>query len=236
MEKIRPFSSPKKTVRITHMGSPQLLTKEQKTVLDEVRQNKFLQKNFYFTGGTALSSLYLRHRYSDDLDFFSSQKFDTQTIFAIMQEWSQKHKFTFQSRLTDVMYTFDLSFGKELSVKIDFAYYPCRRLETGQSVDGVEVDSLIDIAVNKLVVVSQRSNVKDFVDLYYLLDKFSVWDLMEGVRVKFNIKTEPFLLAVDFLKVEDFDFLPRMIKPLTLEELKGFFAQKAKEIGFKTLE
>lgn len=32
---------------------------------------------------------------------------------------------------------------------------------------------------------------------------------------------------------EDFDYLPKMIKPLSLDELKTFFRQKAKEIGRK---
>ncbi|MDR1696214.1 MAG: nucleotidyl transferase AbiEii/AbiGii toxin family protein [Endomicrobium sp.] len=30
--------------------------------------------SFYFSGGTALSEYYLRHRYSEDLDFFRKMK------------------------------------------------------------------------------------------------------------------------------------------------------------------
>ncbi len=30
--------------------------------------------------------------------------------------------------------------------------------------------------------------------------------------------------------------LPRMIKPLTLEELKAFYRQKAKELGIKQVQ
>lgn len=97
--------------------------------------------------------------------------------------------------------------------------------------DGILVDSLVDIAVNKLLTITQRNDVKDFVDLYFLLDKFTVWDLMEGVRVKFKMKLEPFIVASDFLKVEDFETMPKMIKKLTLEDLKTFFRQQAKKIG-----
>lgn len=217
------------------MGKIPLITNEQKVIFDEVSQNDFLRSHFYFTGGTALSSFYLQHRYSDDLDFFSQDKFDNQAIFTLIKEWGDKHSFSFKGRLVEVTYIFMLSFKNEAKIKVDFAYYPFKRLEKGLKIDNLEVDSLLDIAVNKLLTASQRTEVKDFVDLYFLLQKFSVWDLMEGVRIKFRTELEPFLLGSDFLKIEDFDYLPRMIKPLTIEELKSFFRQKAKELGIKSV-
>jgi len=95
---------------------------------------------------------------------------------------------------------------------------------------------LADIATNKLLTINQRTQVKDFVDLYFLLEKYTVWDLMEGMRIKYRMKTEPFFVASDFLKVEDFEFLPKMIKPLDLNELKSFFREKAKETAKKAVE
>ena len=68
------------------------------------------------------------------------------------------------------------------------------------------------------------------------MTKFTIWDLLEGVRIKFNVKIDPFILGSDLLKVEGFDFLPEMIKPLTLDQLKSFFRKKAKEISKKILE
>ena len=102
--------------------------------------------------------------------------------------------------------------------------------------NSIEIDSLIDVAINKLLTISQRLEAKDFVDLYYLLEEFTVWDLIDGVRVKFGQKLEPFIIASDFLKVEEFDYLPRMIKPLTIEQLKEYFRKKAIEIGKKGVE
>ena len=95
----------------------------------------------------------------------------------------------------------------------------------------MEVDSLFDIAVNKLQTIHQRNDVKDFVDLYYLLDKFTIWDLIEGVRVKFRMELDPYTVAADYLKVKNFENLPNMIKKLTLGELKSFFVDRAKELG-----
>lgn len=217
------------------MGNLQVIIQEQKIILDEVRRNEFLRSHFYFTGGTALSACYLRHRYSDDLDFFSQEKFDNLVIFTLVQEWSKKHKFSFQSQFVEVTYIFDLLFKGQSHLKVDFAYYPYKQLERRLKLDNLDVDSLLDIAVNKLLLVSQRTEVKDLVDLYFLLQKFSVWDLIQGVKIKFNIELEPFLLGADFLKIEDFDYLPKMIEPLSLDELKSFFRQKAKEVGMKAV-
>src|SRR3989338_1124745 len=57
-----------------------ILTKNQIAVLERVGGNKLLTKNFYLTGGTALTAFYLRHRYSEDLDFFSEKEFDVSGI------------------------------------------------------------------------------------------------------------------------------------------------------------
>lgn len=59
------------------MGKIQILTKNQQALLHLVAGNGYLRDRFYFTGGTALSAYYLKHRYSDDLDFFSESEVET---------------------------------------------------------------------------------------------------------------------------------------------------------------
>ena len=53
-----------------------IFTNRQLAFLKAVAGNKFLADNFYLTGGTALAVFYLKHRYSEDLDFFSEKEFD----------------------------------------------------------------------------------------------------------------------------------------------------------------
>jgi predicted nucleotidyltransferase component of viral defense system len=50
------------------MGKNTILIKEQKSILDLISKNQYLKSNFYFTGGTALSEIYLQHRLSEDID------------------------------------------------------------------------------------------------------------------------------------------------------------------------
>ena len=133
-------------------------------------------------------------------------------------------------------HVFNLHFPKSQTVKIDFALYPYKQIEKSREIQSIKVDSLLDIAVNKLLTVQQRFEVKDFVDLYFLLQKFSVWDLIEGVRAKFRVTLEPFIVGSVFLSVESFDYLPMMIKPLKLEVMKNFFKQQAKIVAGSSLE
>ena len=63
------------------MGKNSILNKEQKIIFSEVKKSKFLTENFYFSGGTALSEVYLQHRESVDLDFFSEHEYDSSSIF-----------------------------------------------------------------------------------------------------------------------------------------------------------
>ena len=218
------------------MGTLSAITKEQRIIYSEIAKNEYIRSNFYFTGGTALSSYYLKHRYSDDLDFFSEKKFNNQIIFNMVEEIANKYNFNLQARFEEVVYIFDLIFSNNLKLKLDFSYYPYKRLEKGDLIENLPIDSLLDIATNKIVTVSQRNDVKDFVDLYYLLQKYSLWDLISAAKIKFKLEIDPFLLAADFLKAEDFTFLPKMIKPLNLSALQSFYRQTAKDLGQKSVK
>lgn len=216
------------------MGKVQILTKKQQIILDEVKKEPFFNQ-FYFTGGTALSAFYLQHRYSEDLDFFTEKQIDGNALSDIIDKWSKKHNFTFTSEFHQVVYIFMLKFANNETLKVDFGHYPHKRIKENEIINGLKIDSLTDIAVNKLLTVTQRTTIKDFVDLYFLLQEFTLWDLIEGIRIKFRMEFEPFIIVSDLLKVEDFDYLPRMVKPLTLEELKMFYRKLAKELGKKSV-
>lgn len=203
----------------------------QRKIFDKVSKDPLLSKQFYFTGGTALSSFYLHHRESEDLDFFSETDFGNTAIEKLMTNLSFELKLPYRFTERQVVRVCEFFKNNKLLIKVDFSYYPYKRVEKGNQYQGMAIDSIRDIATNKLLTINQRAQVKDFVDLYFLLKHFTIWDLIYGVEIKFRREMDMVLIASDFAKVEDFDFLPKMIKPLTLEELKSFFRKKAKEIG-----
>lgn len=215
------------------MEEMSILTQTQKIIFNQVIQIPYIVNNFYFTGGTALSQFYLHHRYSQDLDFFSEKKFDFDLIFQEITLMAKKINFNFTRQKKEVVDIYILKFNKEI-LKIDFGLYPYKRVEKGMKFKKLTIDSLIDIAINKLISINQRTSEKDFVDLYFLLQKFTIWDLIEGAKVKFKMEIEPWILASDLeYSLKDLQNLPKMIKPLTLHQLKQFFHQMAIDLGKK---
>ena len=62
------------------MAQKDILTIEQKKVLDLISKEDYLVRKFYFTGGTPLSAFYLFHRLSEDIDLFSEQEIHLPSI------------------------------------------------------------------------------------------------------------------------------------------------------------
>lgn len=218
------------------MGKSSVLTKEQKIILGEFEKNAGLASVFYLTGGTALSEFYLKHRLSDDLDFFTEREVDSELVFAAVNSWSKKHDFTIEVKPHGLVYTYFFKFKKGGVLKVDFTCYPYPLIEKSKVLGNLKIDSLYDIAVNKLLTINQRTNVKDFVDLYFLLKEFNFWQLKDGVVAKFNTELDLYYTAVDFMKVEKFRIMPKMIKSLKLVDLKAFFRERAVKLGYEVVK
>ena len=191
---------------------------------------------FYFTGGTALAVFYFGHRDSDDLDFFSDTPFEIAPIAEILKSYAKQNSFLLRQVGEDRVYFFEMYKDNIQQIKVDFACYPHPKIETRKKINGIEIDSLRDIGINKLHTITSRTEVKDFVDLYFLLQKFTFWDLFYGLEVKFGIEYDLLTFAQDFTKVEEFTYLPKMHVPLTLEELKAFFLSQAKKVSARVVK
>lgn len=190
-------------------------------------------EKFYLTGGTALSAFYLHHRISDDLDFFSYGDIDSIFIHDLankIKNFMGVSEMRF-SRLYDRYQFFYLIGNNNEEIKIEFAKYPFLQVEPIKVFNGLFIDSERDIAINKLATILDRFDPKDFVDLYFLLPKFSLNELRKGVEIKFGIKIDPLFLGSELSKARRIMALPKMIKPLTVDELKNFFLSEIKKIS-----
>lgn len=211
-------------------------TKIQKIVFDEFAKTKDLSKTFYFTGGTALSVFHLGHRYSEDLDFFTENPLPVEKVLKFAETISKILKTSYRFTEIDNARLFEFVKKGQPNIKVDFVSFPYQRINPGKNQEGVSVDSLLDIAANKLVTIPERTEVKDYVDLYFLLKKhFTIWDITYAVEKKFLRETDLFFLASDFLKAESFEFLPKMILPLNLKELKDFYKSQARLLTSKVV-
>ncbi|MDO9027911.1 MAG: nucleotidyl transferase AbiEii/AbiGii toxin family protein [Candidatus Roizmanbacteria bacterium] len=207
----------------------------QKIIFDKISQEKSLRETFYFGGGTALSVFYFNHRYSIDLDFFSEKEFDKDIVIQFINSLSTELGTSVKMTKKEMVMWFEISKEKK-TLKIDFFNFPYPRIDKNLIYQGIDIDSPKDIGANKLLLLNLSEEPKDYVDLYFILkEKYSIWDLLDAVKVKFKLELDLISLGEDFLNAEKIKFLPLMIKPLTLDELKSFFKLQATKLGTKII-
>ena len=188
----------------------------------------YISATFYLTGGTALAACYLNHRQSEDIDLFSTQALDEPRVAAaISQRIGPIAKTIDYVRIHDRL-GYTISFPNNQKLKVDVVSYPYEQLENSEkSYQGLRIDSIADIGVNKLMTISQRTASKDYVDLFFILKKYTMWDLRHGVAHKFKMDIEPLYASSLYSKAEELTDMPIMKKKLTLEALKKFFLKQA---------
>ena len=119
-------------------------------------------QDFFLVGGTALS-LKLGHRMSIDIDMFTDKEFDAVSIGAHLDG---------NYRLTDGNVIKNGVFGFIEEIKVDFISHRYPLIKPVEVIDGIRMLSLEDIGAMKLhAIVQNGSRLKDFIDIYYLLEK-----------------------------------------------------------------
>jgi len=124
-----------------------------------------LLKNYYLSGGTALS-LQLGHRISVDLDFFTQNqvnKIDSGRILSELNQQFPKSKTKVTFRQVDQLWL-DLD-----GVKITFLAYPYSRKHPLVNEDGILLADIKDIALQKAFSIGRRIAARDYVDLAWIL-------------------------------------------------------------------
>lgn len=207
-----------------------ILSKNQQLVLKYLSEEKNITDNFYLSGGTALAEYYLHHRLSEDLDFFSEVEINSQDIFIFFKKIKKNiklQKIDFQQSFNRNL--FFLYFKNDI-IKTEFTYYPFTPIARGKRINKLRIDSLLDIAVNKLFTIYQKPRSRDFIDLYLIIkkEKSSLYDLVKKARIKFDWHIDYLQLGSQFLKALEVKDYPRMIKKLNNKIWQDFFIQKAK--------
>jgi predicted nucleotidyltransferase component of viral defense system len=217
-----------------------VLTPLQDTVLAVLFENGLGDRGYYLTGGTALSAFYLQHRYSDDLDFFTRKSEPLQQDFEYFIDLlsSSNLDVSSQSLTETYMRLFVRAEDQENEgLKLEFARDVPSMMAPPEVRGHIVVDSFEDIAVNKICAILNRqpSEPKDFCDLFFILHEssYTLDYLISRAREKdaaFDTEEGTLAFAVNLLAVEEFRFLPRMIKPLRLETLSEFFIPVAEDL------
>ncbi|MEO0156512.1 MAG: hypothetical protein ABIL07_05310 [candidate division WOR-3 bacterium] len=73
-----------------------------------------------------------------------------------------------------------------------------------------------------------RSAEKDFVDIYFLSKEFMPFEEIYKNARKKHIGIDEYWLAASLKNIDKIQKLPKMIKPVTIEELREFYYEKIK--------
>lgn len=210
-----------------------VLTHNQQVFIEELKKNPYLVKNFYLTGGTALAEFYLRHRISEDLDFFTQKDFNPGDIDLFINKLQKKLKATdvYRQKIYD-RYVYNFQFKKEI-LKAEFVKYEFQNLKPLKNFNGLLVNDIFDIAVGKFYALFDRNELKDFVDLYFLLKKYKLERLITGVKQKYGFKLDPINIGGELIKIKTAEKMPKMIIPVTQKELIDFYHDQAYQLKNK---
>ena len=206
-----------------------ILTLSQVTFLREYVQSD-LRNVFRLTGGTALSAFYLEHRISEDLDFFSSEKVALYSLERVLKAMECASIISYTKQFDRNLFHIELQDASFL--KVEFTFYPLRSIEEPHTIEGMRVDSFLDIVVNKLCAIADRLDVKDFVDLYWALKKgnLSLNRLLDLAEKKCEIRGIRHILKRRLLQIpEGIDQLPLKVT-IKAEEMEELFRRLIKKM------
>lgn len=171
----------------------------------------------YLAGGTACA-LQLGHRVSLDLDFFTHKEFNTK---AVLKQLGELPGFKLSET---AKWTILGSFPK---VKFSYFYYPYPLTGKTTAFLNIRLASLEDIAAMKIDAICSRGTKRDFIDLYFLTQKrFSLDKILKFYDKKYGRLSNNIyhiLKSLNYFIDAESQKLPKMLIPISWEEIKKFF-------------
>ncbi|MBN2000530.1 nucleotidyl transferase AbiEii/AbiGii toxin family protein [candidate division KSB1 bacterium] len=192
--------------------------------LDEQRkkilpQLKFLKKDFYLAGGTALA-LQIGHRRSIDFDFFTQNPFDNFRLFIRYEQIFDKNVI---EKTQDSKDTLSILIDKKIKISMFHIPYPVVSPLIVEK--NLALLHVLEIGVMKLIALT-RAALRDYVDLYYILQNYSLDDIFILARKKFKNFDEGIYLKC-LLSYDDVEIAP-------IDYMKGF--KKSESEIFSVIE
>ena len=180
-----------------------------------------LFSEFNLVGGTSLA-LQLGHRNSIDIYLFGNQDINQILFEEKIREYgkveiSQSSKNILITKINDV--------------KVDFVNYKYPLLKEFLVIDTIRMLSTQDIAAMKLNAIMGRGSRKDFIDLYFLLNEFSMKEILNFYTQKFN-DGSIFLVQKSLTYFEDADIQPqpKMFKEFDWEICKQKILEEVRKL------
>ena len=172
-------------------------------------------------GGTSLALQY-GHRNSVDLDFFGSLDDDLFAFRDCLESIS--HVNVIKETKTIRIYDID-------GVKIDFvdySRYPW--LANAVEEDGLRLASPKDIAAMKVNAIEGRGTRKDFIDIYFLLQHYSLNEILGFYQEKYpEHSLFRALMSLSYFEDAEKQMMPKMFASVSWEEMKAYIIKEVEK-------
>ena len=200
-----------------------ILAEKQQKLFEVLNRQKWIN-DYYLAGGTGLA-LFLGHRQSVDFDFFSKSPFSNDVLSERLAKIGSYVKLSEQKNTLH---------GIIDDINISFLEYKYPLLEKPIIEKNMRIACIKDIACMKLSAIVSRGNKKDFVDIFYILKKYSLEELLHLYSEKYNQHNYEYVLLkslVYFADAEE-DPMPRMLEKIDWETIKKSIIHEVKKIKF----
>ena len=173
-------------------------------------------------GGTSLALQY-GHRNSIDLDFFGTLDEDLLSIRDCLERIG--HVRVLKETRTIRIYDLD-------HVKIDFVDYSRYQwLAEAVNEDGLRLASPEDIAAMKVNAIEGRGTRKDFVDIYFLLQHYSLDEILGFYQKKYpEHSVFRALMSLSYFDDAEKQIMPKMFSKTSWDEMKAFIIKEVEKI------
>jgi len=180
--------------------------------------------NLRLVGGTSLA-LQIGHRKSIDIDLFGNVDFETLDLPKLFA-WSRNVNSISRSKNINI-FSID-------NVKVDFVNYSYPWLGDVLNYEGIRLASINDIAAMKLAAITGRGSRKDFIDLYFLLQKFTLKEILKMYSSKYFDGSEYLVLkSLTYFEDAEKDADTDMIADASWKEVKLKLLEIVKEYSLK---
>lgn len=181
-------------------------------LLRELMQMKEL-KDFALVGGTNLS-LRFGHRISEDLDIFANEPYDSEEVALPLQKRYPNEITVVEKRVHTVLAYIQ-------AVKVDLVLHRYPYLQPVETIDGIRLVSVPDIAAMKLNAITRRGVKKDFFDLAELLDRYTLEEMLQFFTDKYATVDIGFVVrSLTYFVEAEASKDPIMLKKITWDKVK----------------